>query len=91
MEKNLGHHFVTFMIDDTPTTYFKAIDSTNSVFLKEAIDDECKSIMSNNTTIITSLSCENKPLGCKWVFRKKLRLDESIEKFKTRLVAKGFK
>ena len=31
-----------------------------------------------------------KPVGCKWVFRKKLRLDGTIEKYKARLVAKGY-
>jgi hypothetical protein len=28
--------------------------------------------------------------GCKWVFKKKLRPDGTIEKYKTRLVAKGY-
>ena len=32
-----------------------------------------------------------KTIGCKWVLRKKLKLDGSIDKFKARLVAKGFK
>jgi hypothetical protein len=31
-----------------------------------------------------------KPVGCKWVFKKKLRLDGTIEKYKARLVAKGY-
>ena len=31
-----------------------------------------------------------KPLGCKWVFKKKLRPDGTIEKYKARLVAKGY-
>ena len=32
-----------------------------------------------------------KPLGCKWIFKKKLKYDGSIDKYKARLVAKGFK
>jgi hypothetical protein len=31
-----------------------------------------------------------KPIGCKWIFKKKLRLDGTIEKNKARLVDKGF-
>jgi hypothetical protein len=31
-----------------------------------------------------------KPIGCKGVFKKKLRLDDTIEKYKARLVAKGY-
>jgi hypothetical protein len=41
------------------------------------------------------LSVVDKPVGCKpigykWVFKKKLRPDGTIEKYKARLVAKGF-
>ena len=32
-----------------------------------------------------------KTIGCKWVLRKKLKPDGSIDKFKTRLVAKNLK
>ena len=32
-----------------------------------------------------------KTIGCKWVLRKKLKPDGSIDKFKARLVAKAFK
>jgi hypothetical protein len=31
------------------------------------------------------------PIGSKWIFKRKLKVDETIEKFKARLVAKGFK
>jgi hypothetical protein len=30
------------------------------------------------------------PIGCKWIFKKKLRLDGTIERYKARLVAKGY-
>ncbi|GKC89432.1 zinc finger, CCHC-type containing protein, partial [Tanacetum coccineum] len=32
-----------------------------------------------------------KPLGCKWIFKRKLKVDGTVEKFKTRLVIQGFK
>nr|GEV83240.1 zinc finger, CCHC-type [Tanacetum cinerariifolium] len=32
-----------------------------------------------------------KLLGCKWIFKRKLKVDETIEKFKARLVIHGFK
>jgi hypothetical protein len=31
-----------------------------------------------------------KPMGCKWVFKKKLRPDGTIKKYKARLVAKDY-
>ncbi len=33
----------------------------------------------------------SKPIGCKWVFRRKYSTDGSIQTFKARLVAKSFK
>jgi hypothetical protein len=29
-------------------------------------------------------------MGCKWVFKKKLKPDDTIDKYNTRLVAKGY-
>jgi hypothetical protein len=43
------------------------------------------SIMSNGAWEVVST-----PYGCKWVFKKKLRPDGTIEKYNARLVAKGY-
>jgi hypothetical protein len=48
------------------------------------------SIISNETWEITDLPAGCKPMGCKWIFRRKRRPDGTIEKYKARLVAKGF-
>jgi hypothetical protein len=48
------------------------------------------SIISNRTWEITHLPTGSKPVGCKWIFRRKRRPDGTIEKYKARLVAKGF-
>ena len=31
-----------------------------------------------------------KPIGCKWVYKRKRGVDEKVETFKARLVAKGY-
>ena len=31
------------------------------------------------------------PIGCKWIFKKKIRVDGQVETYKTRLVAKDFR
>ena len=46
--------------------------------------------MENNTLILTDITPECKHVGCIWIFKKKLRLDDTIDKFKARLVAKSF-
>ena len=62
----------------------------DSAFQKEAVNDEMDSILSNNTWVLLDLPTESKPIGCKWVFRRKDNTDGSIQTFKARLVAKGF-
>nr|GEV36037.1 zinc finger, CCHC-type [Tanacetum cinerariifolium] len=58
---------------------------------KEAINDEMDSIMGNNTWVLADLPPGCKPLGYKWIFKRKLKIDRTIEKFKARLVIQGFK
>ncbi|GJW40938.1 zinc finger, CCHC-type containing protein [Tanacetum coccineum] len=56
---------------------------------KKVINDEMDSIMGNNTWVLDDLPPGCKPLGCKWIFKRKLKVDRTIEKFKARL--QGFK
>jgi hypothetical protein len=48
------------------------------------------SILSNRTWELSEHPHGCKPVGCRWVFKKKLRPDGAIEKYKARLVAKGY-
>jgi len=47
--------------------------------------------MFNHTWELVELPSKVKPIGCKWVFKRKLKPDGTIDKFKARLVAKGYK
>nr|GEV47759.1 zinc finger, CCHC-type [Tanacetum cinerariifolium] len=58
---------------------------------KEAIDDEIGSIMENNTWVLSDLPYGCKPLGCKWIFKRKMKVDGTVDKFKARLVIRGFR
>jgi hypothetical protein len=49
-----------------------------------------ESIMANETWEVIERPAGCKPIGCKWIFKKKMRLDGMIDKYKARLVAKGF-
>ena len=77
-------------MDDTPTTIIEAYASPDADNWKEAVQSEMDSILSNGTWELTGRPYGCKPLGCKWVFKKKLRPDGTIEKYKARLVAKGY-
>nr|GEY36678.1 zinc finger, CCHC-type [Tanacetum cinerariifolium] len=58
---------------------------------KEAIDDEIGLIMENNTWVLSDLPPGCKPLGCKWIFKRKMQVDGTIDKFKARLVIQSFR
>ncbi|GJT62681.1 zinc finger, CCHC-type containing protein [Tanacetum coccineum] len=74
-----------------PRTYNEAVQSRDAAFWKEAIDDEIGSIMENNTWVLSDLPPGCKPLGCKWIFKRKMKVDGTIDKFKARLVIQGFR
>ncbi|KAL2235336.1 UNVERIFIED_CONTAM: Retrovirus-related Pol polyprotein from transposon RE1, partial [Sesamum indicum] len=57
---------------------------------RNAMKQEIDALEKNNTWELCSLPEGKKPTGCKWVFKTKLRPGGSVERHKTRLVAKGF-
>ncbi|GJX02847.1 zinc finger, CCHC-type containing protein [Tanacetum coccineum] len=49
---------------------------------RRAIDDEIGSIMENNTWVLSDLPHGCKPLGCKWIFKRKMKVNGTIDKFR---------
>jgi hypothetical protein len=88
--KSFGDDFIVYLVDDTPRTIEEAYSSPDADYWKEAVRSEMDSIMSNGTWEVIERPYGCKPVGCKWVFKKKLRPDGTIEKYKARLVAKGY-
>ncbi|GJZ94614.1 zinc finger, CCHC-type containing protein [Tanacetum coccineum] len=84
-------HSFCFNVEDDPKTFDEAMKSQDVAFWKEAIFDEMDSIMGNNTWVLADLPPGCKPLGYKWIFKRKLKVYGTIEKFKARLVIQGFK
>ncbi|GKA74349.1 zinc finger, CCHC-type containing protein [Tanacetum coccineum] len=80
-----------YSIEDDPRTYIEAMQSRDAAFWKKAIDDEIGSIIENNTWVLSDLPIGCKPLGCKWIFKRKMKVDGTIDKFKARLVIQGFR
>jgi hypothetical protein len=88
--KSFSDDFTVYLVVDTPTSIAEAYASPNTDDWKEAVHNEMDSILSNGTWELTERPYGCKPVGCKWVFKKKLRLDGTIEKYKAQLVAKGY-
>nr|GEU31537.1 zinc finger, CCHC-type [Tanacetum cinerariifolium] len=72
--------------EEDPRNYNEAMQSWDAAFWKKVIDDEIGSVIENNTWILSDL-----PPGCKWIFKRKTKVDGTIDKFKARLVIQGFR
>jgi hypothetical protein len=88
--KSFGDDFIVYLVDDTPTSIIEAYASPDVDDWKEAVRSEMDPILSNGTWELSELPFGCKPIGCKWVFKKKLRPDGTIDKYKARLVSKGY-
>ncbi|KAF5471667.1 hypothetical protein F2P56_008440 [Juglans regia] len=51
---------------------------------------ELHALEANSTWTLEPLPLDKKPIVCKWVFKTNLKADGSIERYKTRLVVKGY-
>ena len=67
------------------------MSSPEAPYWKEAINDEVESTLQNHTWELVDLPPGSKPLGYKWIFKKKMKANGSIDKYKVRLVIKGYK
>ncbi|GJW61563.1 zinc finger, CCHC-type containing protein [Tanacetum coccineum] len=73
--KNFGPEFQLYLIEGRR--------DKDVAFWKEAINDEMDSIMGNNTWVLADL-----PQGCKWIFKRKLKSDYSLDGCEDNNVAK---
>ncbi|KAL0373638.1 UNVERIFIED_CONTAM: Retrovirus-related Pol polyprotein from transposon TNT 1-94 [Sesamum radiatum] len=88
--KDFESDFVTYNIEDDPITFRDAMSSSEAKQWKEAVKSEMDSIVSYGTWVLVDLPLGCTTIGCKWVFKKKLKLDGTVNKFKAKLVAKDF-
>ena len=51
---------------------------------------ELESMYSNQVWLLVDPPDGVKPIGCKWVYKRKRGVDGKVETFKARLVAKGY-
>jgi hypothetical protein len=70
-----------------PSTYKEAVKHKE---WQQAMVEECQTVIDNNTWKLIDYPTGAKPIRCKWVYRIKYNQHGKIDKYKTRLVAKGF-
>lgn len=71
------------------TTYEEAIDSAENDEWRRAMQEEY-SLLKNNMWTLVERPSNQKVINNKWVFKVKRNPDDSIERYKTRLVCCGF-
>lgn len=72
---------------DEPRSYSEAIQKKEWL---HAMQHELSALQNNHTWILVDLPKGKKAISCKWVYKLKLKSDGSIERYKARLVARGF-
>ena len=77
---SFGPDFLTYLLENEPWTFKEAVTSPEAPFWKEAINSEVESILSNHTWKLVDLPPGNKPLQCKWIFKRKMKANGAIDK-----------
>ena len=88
--KSFGPYFITYLLEDEPQSFKEAMSSPEAPYWKEAINDEVEFILQNHMWELVDLPPGSKPLGYKWIFKKKMKADGSSDKYKARLLIKGY-
>ena len=88
----LGESYQVIAIDseDDPINYKEALEDVDVQEWQKAMDREMESMYSNSVWSLVEAPKGVKPIGCKWIYKRKRGSDGKVETFKARLVAKGY-
>ncbi|GJZ28670.1 putative RNA-directed DNA polymerase [Tanacetum coccineum] len=86
---NFGVKFFSTTLNKTtePTTYDEAIRNPKWI---ESMNNEIEALLRNNTWTVCDLPKGRKPVGSKWLWKIKFKSTGEIERYKSRVVAKGY-
>ena len=82
--------FVLSTINDEPRFVKESVNFEEGKLWKKAMVEEMEALDKNEAWDLVELPDGRKPIGSKWVFKKKLNAVGKAEKYKARLVAKGY-
>ncbi|KAL1564721.1 Integrase catalytic domain-containing protein [Salvia divinorum] len=93
-DNNMVYYALTVAEDlesSGPNSYREAMEDADKEKWILAMQEEIQSLMKNGTWILVDRPMLHKPIGCKWVFKRKHEAaDGNKVRFKARLVAKGY-
>ena len=76
--------------DDDPTTYEEALSNKDSLKWLKEMKAEMDPMYANQVWTLVNPREGIVPIGCKWIFKRKISSDGKVDTYKVRLVAKGF-
>ena len=76
--------------DTETTTYTEAAQPSKSQQWQRALDEEMRSLMDNNMWTLIDKPRGRLIVNNKWVYEAKLKTDGTVDKYKAKLVAKGY-
>lgn len=82
--------FASILNEGEPTTVTDALSRRDRLNWKQAMDSEMQSMQKNSVWTLTDKPEDVKIVTCRWIFKIKRNSDGSIERYKARLVARGF-
>lgn len=87
---NVLNYHVAFYADNEPQSYKQAMEGDNSKEWTDAMKEEYESLIKNNTWKLVDRPNGQSIVSNRWIFKIKRKSDDSIDRFKARLVARGF-
>ena len=81
---------VLLIENDEPTTYEESLNSSESDQWLKDMKSEMDSMYTNQVWTLVDPPEGIKPIGCKWIFKKKTDMEGNMITYKARLVAKGY-
>lgn len=73
-----------------PLTFMQAMQLPDNKMWLDAADAEINSLIENDTWELVPLPKGRKPIGTKWVFKRKYKADGTLDRYKARLVCTGY-
>ena len=77
-------------VDTNPCNYVEALKDKDAELWQKVMKSEMQSMYSNQVWDLMEPLEGIKPIGCKWIYKKKRGADGNVETFKAKLVAKWF-
>ena len=86
----IGLREIPMGIETDPGNYNEAIQDKDATLWQKAMNTEMESMYSNQVGTLVDPVVGVKPIGYKWIYKRKIGIDGKVETFKARLVAKGY-